>query len=157
MTLMPRVPDARHMLWGLSHLFYPWGFVLQILALVHVARRRPDNYWIWIILFGGFLGVAVYIVVEVLPDAGLLADFFTGSGRRSRIQQLETAILDNPSAGNYEELADLLYDQKSYARPRRIGRARRPSLHTACASCRRFENGCARPRAISSSAPSMDW
>jgi hypothetical protein len=107
-----------HVLWGLSHLFYPWGFVLQILALVHVARRRPDNYWIWIILLGGFLGAAAYIVAEVLPDAGLLGNFFAGSGRRSRIQLLETAILDNPSAGNYEELADLLYDQKTYARAR---------------------------------------
>lgn len=115
---MPRVPDAMHVLWGLSHLFYPWGFVLQILALVHVARRRPANYWIWIILFGGFLGAAAYIVAEVIPDTRLLGDFFKGSSRRSRIQQLEAAILDNPSAGNYEELADLLYDQKIYARAR---------------------------------------
>jgi hypothetical protein len=91
------------MIWGLSHLFYPWGFLLQILALVHVARRRPDNYWIWIILFGGFLGAAVYI---------------KGFGRRSRIQQLEAIVLDNPAAGNYEELADLLLDQKRYERAR---------------------------------------
>ena len=106
------------MIWGLSHLFYPWGFLLQILALVHVARRRPDNYWIWIILFGGFLGAAVYIAAEVIPDTQLLGGFFRGFGRRSRIQQLETIVVDNPAAGNYEELADLLLDQKQYARAR---------------------------------------
>jgi hypothetical protein len=106
------------MLGGLSYLFFPWGFILQIVALVHVVRRRPETYWIWIILLGGFLGAAVYIVAEVLPDTKLLGDFFKGFHRRSRIQQLENAIIDNPSPGNYEELADLLLDQQKYARAR---------------------------------------
>jgi hypothetical protein len=103
---------------GLSYLFYPWGFLVQIAALVHAIRRRPEYYWYYIIFFGGFLGAAVYIVAEVLPDTALLGDFFKGFGRRSRIQQLQTAIFDNPSAGNYEELADLLLEQKQYARAR---------------------------------------
>jgi hypothetical protein len=106
------------MLGGLSYLFFPWGFILQILALVHLARRRPANYWIWIILMGGFLGAAAYFIAEVLPDTKLLGDFFKRFQRRSRIQQLETVILDNPSPGNYEELADLLLDQGQYARAR---------------------------------------
>lgn len=106
------------MIWGLSHLFYPWGFLLQFLALIHVARRRPDNYWIWIILFGGFIGAAVYIVAEVIPETQLLGGYVKGFGRRSRIQQLEAIVLDNPAAGNYEELADLLLDQREYARAR---------------------------------------
>jgi hypothetical protein len=106
------------MLGGLSYLFYPWGFVLQILALIHVVRRRPEGYWIWIILFGGFIGAAVYIVAEVVPDTKLLRDFFKGFHRRSRIQRLENIILDNPSPGNYEELADLLLDQEKFARAR---------------------------------------
>ena len=38
---------------GLSGLFYPWGFVLQALAILHFIRRRPENYWLWIILIGG--------------------------------------------------------------------------------------------------------
>ena len=106
------------MLWGLTHLFYPWGFLLQAAALIHAIRRRPEYYWYYIIFFGGLLGAAVYIVAEVLPDTRLLGDFFKGFGRRSRIQQLEAAIYDNPSAGNFEELADLLLDQNSFARAR---------------------------------------
>lgn len=102
----------------LSHLFYPWGFLVQILAIVHFVRRRPDTYWIYIIFFGGILGASAYIVVEVLPDAGLLRDVFQGFGRKSRIKVVETQILDNPSAANFEELGELYKDQKEYAKAR---------------------------------------
>lgn len=102
----------------LSHLFYPWGFILQILAIVHFVRRRPENYWFFIIFFGGILGAGVYIVAEVLPDLGLLRGVFQGFGRRSRIQIVETQIIDNPSAANYEELGELYKDQKEFAKAR---------------------------------------
>lgn len=102
----------------LSHLFYPWGFLVQILAIVHFVRRRPDTYWIYIILFGGVLGASAYIVVEVLPDLGLLRGVFQGFGRKSRIKTVETQILDNPSAANFEELGELYKDQKEYAKAR---------------------------------------
>ncbi len=105
-------------MFGLRYLFYPWGFLVQIVAIAHFMRRRPDNYWLYIIFFGGFLGATAYIVVEVLPDAGLLRGVFQGFGRRSRIQALETQILDNPSAGNYEELGELCLEQKQYERAR---------------------------------------
>lgn len=105
-------------MFGLRYLFYPWGFLVQFIALVHFMRRRPDNYWLYIIFFGGFLGATAYIVVEVLPDAGLLRGVLQGFGRRSRIQTLETQILDNPSAGNYEELGELCLEQKQYAKGR---------------------------------------
>jgi tetratricopeptide (TPR) repeat protein len=67
---------------------------------------------------GGFLGAGVYIVAEVLPDLGLLRGVFQGFGRRSRIQIVETQILDNPSAANYEELGELYKDQKQFAKAR---------------------------------------
>jgi hypothetical protein len=91
----------------LSHLFFPWGLLLQVFAIVHFIRRRPDMFWIYIILFLGPLGALVYIVVEVLPDMGLLRQSFKVFPRRKRISTLETAVRDNPSAGNYEELGDL--------------------------------------------------
>lgn len=94
----------------LSYLFYPWGFLLQGLAIVHFIRRRPDTYWIFIILFLGPLGAIIYLAVEALPDIGLLGQSFKMFPRRKRIHELEAAIRDNPSAGNYEELGDLYMD-----------------------------------------------
>jgi hypothetical protein len=91
----------------LSHLLFPWGLLLQIFAIVHFIRRRPDMFWIFIILFLGPLGALIYIFVEVLPDAGLLRQSFKVFPRRKRISELETTVRDNPSAGNYEELGDL--------------------------------------------------
>jgi hypothetical protein len=95
----------------LSHLFYPWGLILQILAVVHFIRRRPDTYWLFVILFLGPLGALIYLFAEVVPDFGLLGQSsFKAFPRRKRIRMLETAILDNPSTGNYEELGDLYMD-----------------------------------------------
>jgi hypothetical protein len=103
---------------ALFTLLFPWGLILQAFAIVHFIRRRPDTYWLWIILFGGGLGALVYIAAEVLPDAGLLRQSFKVFPRRRRIRELEAIILDNPSAGNYEELADLYLEEGKYRRAR---------------------------------------
>ena len=105
-------------MFGLRSLFYPWGLLLQLVALVHFVKRRPEGYWFYIILFGGPLGAGAYIIVEIIPDLGLLRGVFQGFGRRSRIQALEMHILDNPSPGNYEELGELYLDQKQYVKAR---------------------------------------
>src|ERR1700694_2020305 len=102
----------------LGYLFYPWGFIVQLVALVHFFRRRPDGFWLWVIFFGGFLGALVYIVAEMLPDAGLLRNVYRGSGRKTRIYGVETAIIDNPSAANLEELGELYWDEKQYEKAR---------------------------------------
>src|ERR1700733_1933566 len=94
----------------LSHLLFPWGLLLQIFAIVHFIRRRPDMYWIFIIFFLGPLGAIIYILLEVIPDAGLLRQSFKAFPRRKRIHELETMVRDNPSSGNYEELGDLYMD-----------------------------------------------
>jgi hypothetical protein len=93
---------------------YSFGLIFMAIAIVHFIRRRPDAYWLWIIMLGGGLGSLVYIVVEVLPDLGLLRQRFRILSHRKRIRQLEVLILDNPSAGNYEELADLYLEQKNF-------------------------------------------
>src|SRR5437764_15214764 len=103
---------------SLIFLFYPWGFILQGLAILHFIRRRPDTYWLWIILFFGPMGALVYIVVEVIPDFGLLRLSFQGFPRRSRIRELEAAIVDKPSVGNYEGWADLYADEGTFERQR---------------------------------------
>lgn len=103
---------------SLIFLFFPWGLILQAVAIVHFIRRRPDGYWLWIIIFFGGLGALIYIAAEVIPDAGLLSQSFKVFPRRKRIRELEAAILDNPSAGNYEELGDLYLGEENYARAR---------------------------------------
>jgi hypothetical protein len=99
-------------------LFYPYGILLQALAIAHFVRRRPDTYWLWIILMGGGVGALVYIMVEVIPDAGLLRGAFLVFPRRKRIKQLEAMVVDNPSIGNYEELGDLYLDDGQFVRAR---------------------------------------
>jgi hypothetical protein len=101
-----------------SYLLYPWGFLLQGLAIVHFIRRRPDTYWIFVILFLGPLGAIIYLLVEAAPDLGLLRQSFKVFPRRKRIHELEAAVHDNPSAGNYEELADLYMEDGKFAHAR---------------------------------------
>src|SRR5579862_5703849 len=103
---------------SLVFLFFPWGLILQAVAIVHFIRRRPDGYWLWIIIFFGGIGALIYIAAEVIPDAGLLRQSFKVFPRRKRIHELESAVLDNPSAGNYEELGDLYLEEGKFARAR---------------------------------------
>jgi hypothetical protein len=99
-------------------LFYPWGVLLQVLAMVHFIRRRPDTIWLWVIVFFGPPGALVYILMEVVPDLALLRDSMEGVKRRKRINHLEAVVLQNPAPGNFEELGDLYLDEANYARAR---------------------------------------
>jgi hypothetical protein len=93
--------------------------LLTVFALVHFFKRGSGNYlWVFLILFLPTIGPIVYIIVEVLPE---LRSGHASSGwlaNRKRIKYLEAVVLDNPSAGNYEELADLYLQDKNYARAR---------------------------------------
>src|SRR5215471_11526121 len=103
-----------------SFLFFAfswWSWILRAVAIIHFIRRRPDTFWIWIILIHP-IGALVYIFMEVIPDAGLLRSSFQVFPRRRRIQELERIVLDNPSAGNYEELGLLYLDDGNFARAR---------------------------------------
>lgn len=103
-------------MFSLFYLF-PFGLILQAAAIVHFIRRRPDGWWLWIILFGGGLGAVVYLLVEGIPDLRESGGthFFA---RRSRISQLHSEVELNPSAGNYEELGDLYLQDGKYAAAR---------------------------------------
>jgi len=98
--------------------FLQYGLILQAVAIVHFLRRRPDTFWLWIIIMGGGLGALVYIVAEVIPDFSLLRGTFEAFPRRRQIKQLEAAVLDNPAVGNYEELGNLYLDDGQYAKAR---------------------------------------
>jgi hypothetical protein len=99
---------------------YRWGLILQAVAVVHFIQRRPDTFWLWIIIMGGGLGALVYIAAEVLPDAGLLRASFDGLSRRRRARDLEAVVLDNPAIGNLEELADLYLEEGQFAKARQL-------------------------------------
>ena len=105
---------------GLTSLFYPWGFFLQAAAILHFVRRRPDTYWLWIILIGGGLGALIYLVAEAVPDIGLLRTSLNAFPRRRRINELERIIIDNPAIGNQEELADLYLEEDQFERAREL-------------------------------------
>ena len=85
------------------------GIGLIALALLHYMRKRPDGYWIYIILFLGPIGALIYLAVEAAPELGDPGTF-KFLDRRKRIRMLESAIHDNPSAANYEELGQLHLD-----------------------------------------------
>ncbi len=105
---------------GFTGLFYPLGLILQAVAILHFIRRRPNTYWLWIILIGGGLGALVYIAAEVVPDLDLLRGSIGAFSRRRRIRELEAIILDNPSIGNQEELADLYLEEGKFSRAREL-------------------------------------
>ncbi len=102
----------------LAHLYYPWGIVLQGLAILHFIRRRPDNYWLWIIIIFGPIGALIYLAVEAAPDLSLVRTGFKAFPRRRHIREMRAVIAQNPSPGNYEELADLLFEDKKYTEAR---------------------------------------
>jgi len=102
----------------LGYLASPWSFLVIAMAIIHFIRRRPDNYWLYIILFLGPIGAIIYLAVEALPDIGLVGQSFKIFPRRKRIRELEVTIRDNPSPGNYEELGDLYMDDGKIAEAR---------------------------------------
>src|SRR5262249_17148592 len=78
------------------------------------------TFWLWIIIIGGGLGAAIYMVAEMLPDVNLLRGVVNSMGRRKRISDLEAVVLENAAVGNLEELADLYLEEKQYARAREL-------------------------------------
>jgi hypothetical protein len=103
-----------------SFLFFAfswWAILLRVVAIIHFIRRRPNFFWLWIILVH-WVGALLYIGVEMAPDAGLMRQSFKVFPRRRRIRELEAIVLDNPAAGNYEELADLYLEERKYAKAR---------------------------------------
>lgn len=94
-----------------NQIFGPWGFILMGLAIVHFIRRRPDNFWLYVILFLGPIGSLIYLAAEALPDMGGAGQSsFKAFPRRRKIKELVGLVQHNPSPGNYEELGDLYVD-----------------------------------------------
>ena len=89
----------------------------MVLAVIHWIRRRPDTYWIWIIIFLGPIGAIIYLAVEALPEMRD-PEFFKVFPRRRRMRELAAIVQENPSAGNYEELGQLYLDDGKWQKAR---------------------------------------
>lgn len=95
------------------------GVALMVFALVHFIKFRSGNWiWLYVIIFLGPLGALIYLIIEVLPELRGTQTSSKWLGRRRDIKRLEATVLDNPSAGNYEELGELYLEQRDYSRAR---------------------------------------
>ncbi len=44
------------------------SLALQIACAVHVVRTGREQYWLWILLIGSYLGVIVYVIAVLIPE-----------------------------------------------------------------------------------------
>ena len=93
-------------------IFTWWGLLLEALAIIHFIRRRPDTWWLFVIIFLGPLGALIYLLIEAAPDLSFLSrQSARGFSRRKRIRELESLVQVNTAVGNFEELGDLYMDE----------------------------------------------
>ena len=97
---------------------FGYGIVFQVAAVIHWSRKRPEAFWLWIIIIGGIIGALAYFLIEGLPDFRNVQRTLRGPARRKRIRILRALVIQNPSAGNYEELGELLLEEKRYREAR---------------------------------------
>ena len=58
------------------------------------------------------------LIVEVLAEADLLRTALERRARKTRISGVEAQVIDNPSVANLEELGELYWDARDYAKAR---------------------------------------
>jgi len=88
----------------LSHGFTWWGFLLMGIAILHFIRRRPETYWLYIIIIGQWIGALVYIACEIIPDLGLMRGTFQGfrgGGEFANCRPSSTIILRRETMRNW--------------------------------------------------------
>src|SRR5258706_178023 len=102
---------------SIGHLF-GYGFIFQVAAVIHWSRKRPEAFWLFIIIIGGIIGALAYFLIEGLPDFRNVQRTLRGPARRKRVHVLRALVIENPSAGNYEELGELLLEEKRYREAR---------------------------------------
>src|ERR1700722_608559 len=91
----------------LLYLLYPLGLILEVVAIVHYFKTRPQMYWFYVIVFMGPLGAAIYLGMNALPDYLATVQAIRGVTGQKRTNELEAKVEENPSAANFEELGDL--------------------------------------------------
>ena len=99
--------------------FFQWGILLQVLAILHFIRRRPETFWLWVVIFFGPPGALIYILMEVVPDLGLVRQSFEGFGRRKRHQVPRSAgARKTPQPATMKSWATSISMSRKFARAR---------------------------------------
>ncbi len=88
-----------HFPWYLSALF-------QLLMVIHFFRRRPEGYWLMVIIFLGPLGALAYFIMEVVPDLRVKPPWLARMERQRRRRWLEQMAGETPSLEMLQELGE---------------------------------------------------
>ncbi len=84
--------------------------------IVHFFRNRPEYYWLFVIIFLGPLGGAVYFVAEVMPGMRWKLPVFEAWERRRRKQWYEKLVKESPSQEALGQLAVICAREGNHAR-----------------------------------------
>lgn len=87
-----------------------------VAALVDYFRRRPDWYWLPVIIFFGPLGPVIYLVVVVLPASGVEEAVSMSFRERRRKGELERLAASEPLPGRLAELGELYFKEGDHAK-----------------------------------------
>ena len=97
--------------------YLPWylGVLFQALMVVHFIRRRPEGYWLFVILLLGPVGAIVYFFFEVLPDLRVKPPAIARLERRRRRKWLEHVVADSPALEMLQELGEICAAEGEHA------------------------------------------
>jgi len=88
------------------------SIVLQIACAVHVVRTGRPLYWIFILLIGSYIGIAIYLIAEVLP--GLRHNRAARSLARDVRRKIDPGR-DQREASRRLDIADTLDNRRALA------------------------------------------
>lgn len=88
-------------------------YLPALLCGIHVVRTRREMYWLWILVIGGSLGAAIYVLAVILPEmlGGRTARNVGAAARQAldperEYRAAQRALEDTPTVGNRIKLAE---------------------------------------------------
>ncbi len=84
--------------------------------VIHFFRRRPEGYWLFVIIFLGPLGALAYFVMEVVPDLRVKPPWLARVERKRRQQWLEARVAESPALESLYELGEIYAAEGDHAR-----------------------------------------
>ena len=90
-------------------------FAFQIWMIVDCVRSGNDWYWIWIILFLGPIGAAIYFFMFRYGSSGIERSFSKRRNQLRQIEELKSKIHHLDKADHYAELGDIHRERHEWA------------------------------------------